>query len=58
MQWHRLPREVVQSLSLEVFRKRRDVALREVVTEHGGDGLALDWMILVALWSFPTFTIL
>ena len=27
VQWHRLPREVVDSLSLEAFKKRVDVAL-------------------------------
>jgi len=39
LQWHRLHREVVQSLSLEVFQSRVDVALRDVVSGHGGDGL-------------------
>lgn len=34
--WHRLPREVVQSLSLEVCKKCADVALRAMVTGLGG----------------------
>ena len=29
--WHRLPREAVGSASLEVFKKRVDVALRDMV---------------------------
>ena len=30
MQWHRLPREVVEPPSLEVFNNRVDTALRDV----------------------------
>ena len=44
-QWHRLPREAVQSLSLEVLKNHVDVALRDVVSGHGGRGWWLDWVI-------------
>ena len=38
-QWHRLPRQVVESPSLEVFKSCVDVAPRDVVSRHGGGGL-------------------
>ena len=38
-QWHRLPREVVQSPSLEVLKSRVDVALRDVGSGRGWGGL-------------------
>lgn len=37
MHWHRLPRCVVGSWSLEVFMKHGDVALGDVVRGHDGD---------------------
>jgi len=46
-QWHRLPGEVGESPSLEVFKKRVNVALRDVVSGHGGDGMVVGQMILV-----------
>ena len=41
MQWHRLYREVEESLSLEVFKNHVHLALRDVVSGHGGDGLVI-----------------
>jgi len=40
-QWHRLPREVVQSPSLEVLKSRVDVALRDVGSGHAKGGLTV-----------------
>ena len=45
MYWNGLPRLVVASPSLEVFQDHGDVALRDVVGGHAGDGLGLDLII-------------
>ena len=42
---HKLPKEVAELLSLEVFKESGDVALRDVVSGHGGGGLGLNWVI-------------
>ena len=41
-QWHRLPRQVVESPALAVFKKHVDVALRDVVSRYGMMGWQLD----------------
>ena len=54
--WNRLPGEMVQSPSLEVLKKHRDVALRDMVSGHGGDRLMVGLDDLRSL--FPTLMIL
>lgn len=52
-----LPKEVVESLSLEEFEKYVDVVLRNVVSGHGGDE-QLDLIILVGFFNLNNSIIL
>ena len=42
----------MKSLFLEVFKNGGDVALRDMISRHGGDGLELDVVILVVFSHF------
>jgi len=59
LQWHRLPKEVVESPSLEVFRNHVDVALRIRSLGMAGMGGQLDWMRSFQLkWVYPSVSIM
>ena len=60
LQWHRLPKEVVESPSPEVFKNCGDAALRNMVSGHGGWGgstIGLGDLGHAMEWIFPTLTI-
>ena len=48
----------MESLSLKVFKNRVDVALRDMVSGHGGDGLMLGLDDLSGLCNFHDSMIL
>jgi len=43
MNWSWLPKEVVESPSLEVLQNWGDVALRDMASGHGGMGWGWTW---------------
>jgi len=49
---------VVESSFLKVFKEHGDVALRDIVSGHDGEGLGLDLMILEAFSSLHDSMIL
>ena len=49
--WNRLPREVVESPSLEMLHDHVNVALRAMVSGHGRDGLAIKLYDLSGLFQ-------
>ena len=58
MHWQRLLREMVESPSLEAFKNHIDVALRDMVSGHDGDGLMVgidDFVVFSNLDNFMIF---
>jgi len=53
--WKRLHREVVETPSLEVFRIRRDLALRGHGCGHGEDGLVVGLCDIRGLFQLQCF---
>lgn len=51
-------REGMEALSLEVFKQRVDVALKGMVSGHGGEGLGLDYTSLVVFSTLNDSVIL
>ena len=58
LQWHRLTRKVVESVALELFKNRVDVALMDVVSGHGGCGVLVGLGDLCGLSNLNDATIL
>lgn len=48
----------MEALSLEVFKQRVDVALKGMVSGHGGEGLGLDYTSLVVFSTLNDSVIL
>ena len=52
--WNRQPREVVESLSLELLKERIDVALGDMIYRSHRHALMVDWMLLLVFSTLMT----